>query len=284
MSKTEDKLIQPTEQGHYYYKNGTPCYTLPTKSKNAKNPTRPTTIRDCKILDLVPSVTVIINQLNKPALQKWKEQQILLAAATTPHKRSDMSADEWVKIVLEESRQQSEKAKEKGVIKHAQIEQYFKSQIVPDDATTTNQIKQINEILIKYKISGIDDIEPEKSFASPLGFGGKMDLPAIKQNFLGDIKTTEFTLVDGIPHKNGKKAKLDWPEHLLQLTGYKLGNYPANAVITCCNIYVSTIDDSVFSHQWSREEIEMAEEEFMLLLNLWWLRNIPESSMRGVRS
>jgi len=53
-----------------------------------------------------------------------------------------------------------------------------------------------------------EDIEPEKSFASIQGFGGKMDLPALTKNFIGDIKTTEFTLVDGIPHKKGKKVKL----------------------------------------------------------------------------
>ncbi len=272
MSKnSEEKLIQPTESGHWYERSGKTAYTQPNKSKQGER--RPTTLRDAKKLNLVPSVTTICNQLSKPGLEIWKQTQILLAAATTPHKRSNTHADEWVKIVLEESRAQSEKAKEKGILIHADIEKLIRGENINPE----NDIRCLH-VLDFLKGFGLDccDIEPEKSFASPLGFGGKMDLPAIKQCFLGDIKTTEFTLVDGIPHKNGKKAKLNWPEHLLQLTGYKLGNYPANAVVNCCNIYVSTVDDSVFCHRWDREEIEKAKQEFKLLLDLWWLRNIPD--------
>jgi len=273
MEKTEKKLIQPKEAGHWYDRKGNPAYTQPNKSKDGE--TRPTTIRDARKLDLIPSVTTICNQLAKPGLEMWIKNQILLSAATTPHKRSEMSADDWIQIILEESKEQAKIAREKGILIHADIEKFFRGEQI----NPANKIRclHVHDILREQGIEA-DAIEPEKSFASPLGFGGKMDLPAIEQCFLGDIKTTEFTIIDGMPYKNGKKAKLNWPEHLLQLAGYKFGNFPINAVVNCCNIYVSTIDNNVFCHRWNREEIEMAEQEFKLLLKLWWLKNIPQAS------
>jgi hypothetical protein len=271
-------MIIAKESTHFYDKQGNPVYEVPNKSKGGM---RPTTKRDAKKLDLAPSVTVISNLLAKPALEAWKLNQILLSAATTPHSRDSMAADEWIEIIKAESKEQAEQAKEKGIKKHAEIEQFFKERTKPDNKDTQSQIHQIaNGLLEDYNIY-IEDIQPEKSFYSPLfgGFGGKMDLPAIEKNFIADIKTTEFTLVDGVPHKNGKKAKLHWDEHLIQICGYALGNnliheyYHHRKETTLINIYVSTLDDSVFVHEWNTEEKMKGSNIFQKLTELWYLLN-----------
>ena len=108
-----------------------------------------------------------------------------------------------------------------------------------------------------------------------------MDLPAISKNFIADIKTTEFK-VDGSGNtwKNGKKTNLFYDEHLIQLCGYALGcgtfcndkgeiTYP----YTLINIYVSTLEDSIYVKEWSSKEIEYGTEIFKLLLLLWWIKN-----------
>lgn len=270
--------VRASESTHWYKKDGTPCYKVEYADKKRKGEFRPTTKRDAKKLDLVPSVVGIINILRKPALEAWMKIQILESAYTCPLKRSEVDSDVWLQRVMEDAQEQARVAREKGIIKHAQIESYFKAQILPDDEEVCDQIQKINHILIDYKISGIDDIEPEKAFACDT-FGGKMDLPALAKNIIFDVKTTEFTMKevykknqdipDSLPHKKNEPTKLHWPEHVLQLSGYALGNNLESPRLI--NIYVSTIDDSVHYHEWSVEEIENATEQFKLLVKLWWL-------------
>jgi hypothetical protein len=64
------------KSAHWYARDGAACHTQPTKSKTAKNPTRPTTITDAKAQGLLPSVTTIISILDKPQLQDWKNEQV----------------------------------------------------------------------------------------------------------------------------------------------------------------------------------------------------------------
>jgi len=54
-----------TSSGHWYAQDGSAAYTQPNKSKPGQ--TRPTTLRDAKKFDLVPSVTGIIGMADKPA-------------------------------------------------------------------------------------------------------------------------------------------------------------------------------------------------------------------------
>jgi hypothetical protein len=67
------------KSAHWYRADGSACHTQPTKSKTAKNPTRPTNITDAKAQGLFPSVTTIISILDKPQLQDWKNEQVAKA-------------------------------------------------------------------------------------------------------------------------------------------------------------------------------------------------------------
>jgi len=255
---------------HWYHKDGTPCYTVEYADKKRKGEFRPTTKRDAKKLDLVPSVTGILKVITKPGLEVWKQQQVLESAYTCPLKRSEVDSGTWLSKVMEDAQEQAKNAREKGNIKHAQVENYFKAQILPDDQVTCEQIQKINQLLMDYEISGIDDIEAEKSFACEK-WGGKMDMPALKKNFIADLKTTEFTLVDGIPHKKGKKDKMVYPEHIQQLAGYGMGNGLKEP--TGISIFLSTIDNSVWHYHWDLEDYLKACEQFMLMSDLWWSLN-----------
>lgn len=77
----EDELkVHAAESTHWYDQNGEPRYTVPYA--DPKKGFRNTTLRDAKKMGLVPSVTTILGVANKPALNRWKENQILLAAMT----------------------------------------------------------------------------------------------------------------------------------------------------------------------------------------------------------
>src|SRR5574337_844081 len=69
-----------TEGGHWYASDGSAAYTI--KARDGSD--RPTTLRDARKLMLWPSVTTIIAAGARPALERWKAEQLMLAALTLP--------------------------------------------------------------------------------------------------------------------------------------------------------------------------------------------------------
>ena len=59
-----------TESGHWYSLDGKACHTQATK-KGAKNPTRPTNLKDAREQKLLPSVTAYTKMLASPGLERW---------------------------------------------------------------------------------------------------------------------------------------------------------------------------------------------------------------------
>jgi len=57
-------------------------YTVEAKKGGQRN----TTLRDARTMNLVPSVTTILNIAAKPALLAWMQQQVLYAALTLPRR------------------------------------------------------------------------------------------------------------------------------------------------------------------------------------------------------
>jgi hypothetical protein len=77
-----------TSAGHWYTLDGEPCYTIVGKNGAERN----TTLRDARTMALVPSVTTIIRQAAAPALEKWKRDQLLMAALTLPRMPNEPSS------------------------------------------------------------------------------------------------------------------------------------------------------------------------------------------------
>src|SRR2546430_6066581 len=112
--------VLPSEACHWYTKQGAPCYEV-----TAQNGTmRPTTLADARKLDLVPSVTTIINSAAKPGLQQWKLQQMLLAALTLPRLGSESIEDFSQRVILD-SEEEGKKAMNRGTELHAAIERFI---------------------------------------------------------------------------------------------------------------------------------------------------------------
>ena len=69
-----------SESGHWYDKNGNPAYEIIGANGKQRN----TTLRDAKKLGLLPSVTTVIGAVAKPGLNRWLQEQAILAALTLP--------------------------------------------------------------------------------------------------------------------------------------------------------------------------------------------------------
>lgn len=266
METVEEKKTFATEGGHWYKKDGTPCYEVENKSKGGM---RATTLRDAKKLGLVPSVTAICNQVAKPGLLNWIVEQAYMSCYTCPIKRDDVSAEEWIARVKADAREQSEKAREEGTKIHGEMEKFLQGGFI--DPLYKIRALKVLDILKEY---GVDmGLETEKAFACEK-YGGKIDILHKEEGFVADIKTTEFTL-DG---DNKPNKGLIWPEHILQLAGYSDGlpEFNFRPSVKLVNVYVSTINDDVWHHVWKAEDYIKASKKFELLTKLWWITNIGE--------
>ena len=109
---------------HWYTRDGEPAYTV--KGKDGE---RPTTLRDARKLSLIPSVTSILNVASKPGLEKWKQQQLLLAALTLPKIDSE-SEDQYIDRIIRDSKEQGKAAADAGTEIHASIEAFYRGRTV----------------------------------------------------------------------------------------------------------------------------------------------------------
>lgn len=255
MSKTNTIA---TEAGHWYAPDGTPRYTI--IGKNGKE--RATTIRDARKEGYVPSVTTILQVLAKPGLTKWMQTQVLHASLTLP-RRDGESEDAFAERVIADSEEQSRKAREAGTELHGDIEKCLLGAPHGSMAAIQNVFAECHKAGLL-----LSEGRAEKSFAHPLGFGGKVD-------WHNDSTVVDFKTKDKI--EDGKR--LAWDEHAMQLAAYALGL--GITAPRCLNVFVGVSDGRVSIHEWSAAEIRHGEQMFRLCLELWKLKNnwMPDESV-----
>jgi hypothetical protein len=201
----------------------------------------------------------------KPGLDVWKNEQLLLAAMTLP-RRAEETEKEFIARVVADSKETGKKAAKEGERIHESIESWFKGK--KDVAHKAIAMAFEKEILGHFKTSPLQQWLPERSFASDLGFGGKVDLfceadqhaPA---GIVLDVKSKEF----------GPDDKVEaYDEHLMQLAAYRNGLGLPRA--RCANVFVSrTHPGLVRIHEWTEEDLPRGWEMFQALLRFWKLKN-----------
>ena len=209
-----------SESGHWYLPDGSPAYR--TIGKNGKE--RNTTVKDARGLGLLPSVTTIIGCANKgEGLQRWLQEQAILAALTLPRLEGE-SEEDWLSRVVSDSKETAKQAAERGTHIHGIIEAFYEGVYIPELPPYVRAVESvINEHF------GQQLWVSEKSFAYG-GFGGKCDLVA-KSGFVVDFKTTEKDL-----------DKLDYYfDHQMQLAAYRQGFEMPNA--KCAIVYVNALQN-----------------------------------------
>lgn len=249
----------PAESTHWYDKNGNAVYEV---SKAKGDGMRATTIADARKMDLVPSVTNILNIAAKPGLEAWKAKQILEASLTLP-RIADESLDDYAVRVMEDAKAQGKKAMERGTQLHAAIEMFIQRQSPPTE--WTDHIAKTYETLLHHGIELLGG-KAEHSFASPLGYGGKID-------FRNDEVLIDFKTKDRIDDKK----PLAYENHVQQLAAYGMGLFhPGEGYVLthftkfrAINVFIGVNDKQVrvIEHSW--EDICSGFEQFKLLLIYW---------------
>ena len=245
---------------HLYSKDGEPVYEVPYADK--KRGMRPATLRDAKKHNYFPSVTEILKILDKPGLNRWKEEQILMAALTIP--RIEYEPEQaFIDRIKKDSREQAKIAAEKGQAIHKAVEYMFEDQIGKIDTSLYDLAKKVTQKIKDY-FGVYDGWMVEESFACKAGYGGRVDLNHKKAEIVLDIKTKEVL-------EEGKKYAYD--EHAMQLVGYSDGLLMPDA--RKVNAFVGYNGDVIF-HEW--ENVDRERKMFYSCLDLWkhTKRHYPE--------
>lgn len=195
---------------HYYTIHGQLIDRVPMKTKPGEY--KDTTVTEARALNLLPSVTTLLQVMAKPAVEKWKMEQVALAASTHPYDGSDY----WHKTIANKGNEIAGAAADAGT----EVHQWVSALLGGRQATSRNFLwsKSIAEYVVKWlDLNGYQVIETEKTFVNEdLGFAGTVDLTVRHRGRTKrlDIKTNSF------------KAEKDCPEyaeHRYQLAGYAFG-------------------------------------------------------------
>jgi hypothetical protein len=252
-------IMRAAESVHWYQQDGSPKYTV--KAKDGSD--RPTTLRDARKLNLVPSVTTILKVAAKPGLEVWKQEQLMLACLTLSRYENESEKDFIVRIVSD-SKSTAKQAAERGTRIHESIEKWFSGDTHVDHP---DMAKATQEALDKHFGHPEGKWIPEESFAFS-GFGGKVDLhmkscETAPDGIVVDVKTKEFGPDDEFSA---------YDEHLMQLAAYREGLGIEKA--RCANIFVSSTHPGLVKIiEWSEKDLDRGINMFHALLYFWTLKN-----------
>jgi len=247
-------IVRASESQHWYDRQGNPAYSVMAKNGQP----RPTTLRDARKLDLVPSVTTILNVAARPALEAWKQNQMMLACLTLPRVEGE-TEERFIERIVKDSKEQGKKAAERGTTIHGALESFYEGIYLADFMSYQTGVDGAVQGAF-----GTPEWSTEKSFCHELGFGGKVDLHSKSGNgIVIDFKTKEFS------DPNTVDA---YDEQLMQLCAYRVGLGIPNA--RCANVFVSVTDPGLVKViEWSEEEMKKGWVMFQSLLNFWQAKN-----------
>ena len=239
-----------SESGHWYTLEGKPLYTLVGKNGKERN----TNLRDARKLNLVPSVTTILDQAAKPGLVNWQINQGINAALTLPREENETD-EQFLYRVRQDSKEQAEKAAEQGTIIHADINMGFAGK---KESKTYSAVHKI--------INGMfpnQEWLSEQSYTSKEeGFGGAIDLHS-KTGIVIDFKTKDN--LEGVEAKS-----LVFDNHGMQLSAYAMLLKINTENLTRVSIFIDRKNPEVIvSYVWDKNSHERHLQMFNALLTYW---------------
>jgi hypothetical protein len=254
-------IARSAESVHWYQQSGAPQYTV--KAKDGSD--RPTTLRDARKMDLVPSVTTILKVAAKPGLEQWKLEQMLLSALTLP-KMPQEDERAYIARIVSDSKETGKQAAEKGTRIHESIESWFSGKKDVEHKSTAMSFEE--SIFNHFKTHPDQPWLTERSFSSPLGFGGKVDLYCV-----ADQHAPVGIVLDAKSKDFGPDDKVDaYDEHVMQLAAYRHGLNVPHA--RCANVFASRTHPGLIKVvEWSEEDLVKGWEMFRCLLQFWKLKN-----------
>lgn len=180
-----DAKPRASESGHWYDRDGTPRYEVPTADGKGK---RAATLKDARKNGWYPGVTTIVRCAAAPGLERWKIDQAILASLTLPRVDGE-SSDALLARIRQDADEQARKARERGTEVHAAIQGHFEG--TPPSEEFLPYVHGIVRVIeANY---GRREWIAELPVAHSLGFGTKADLHCRGElPIILDFKGAEF--------------------------------------------------------------------------------------------
>lgn len=164
-------INRPERASHWYHTDGRACHEVPAAKTGLP---RATTLRDARKLNLIPSVTNILNMKAKPALDVWKQDNAIMAALNTPRRPGEAEED-WHARIAEESERIGREAAEFGTLIHEQIEEF---NLHGAFLGTGEIVDYVRGYETWFRENVVEMIAAEDSIVGP-GYAGRRDLFAL---------------------------------------------------------------------------------------------------------
>ena len=248
-------MTHASESGHWYARNGEPCYEVPRADGKGL---RACTLRDARKLGLYPGVTTIIRCAAAPALEAWKQEQTALAAITLPRIEGE-TGESLMARIRRDAEAQAANAANWGTRFHTAIQGHFEGK-APDEEMWPF-VKGVLECL--HANFGDREWLTELPRAHHLGFGTKIDLSALK--LVLDFKGKDFARED----LHSLKA---WDAHAMQLSAGREALIQPDAETAI--VYVSRTNAGLAKVcRVDEPELQRGWDQFRALLNYWKATN-----------
>ena len=238
---------------HWYDKEGNPRYEV-----EGRNGIRPSTLRDARKHDWVPSVSTIWNDVvARPMLSKWMQTELMQALWTEAHSADNLKRGggfpEFEKLARDRFNKKQQDVMGRGTLIHDQLEKYFTGVDVPVAYTT--MCEAVDRKLTE--VCGSNGWVAEKSFSHHSGYGGKVDLH--NDEWVVDFKTKEFP-------DEPKVKKMVYDDYGTQLAAYGQGLGGGRRLL---NLFIDVGSPRVL--EWEHEDVNRFQTMFNHALSLWKL-------------
>ena len=253
---------------HFYSKDKQgkvePRYFVPmTKDPTKTRPSRVTDARKAAKSGEVwyPSVTTVLNVLDKPALVNWKVDQHLRTAFEVPEMPQEPYY-EWAGAIKRQTQERLDLAPKAGTDIHKVLEDYFSAPTMSPQNPIERLICQNVHAKLELSLGSIDNMECEKYFAEN-GYAGCADLVVVAQgvNWVIDYKSKQTA-------DKFKPGKMQYPEHSRQLAAYGKAFFK-DEPFRAANVFVCLEDGEVDFCEIDHSKLESGYLDFMDCLSIY---------------
>jgi hypothetical protein len=210
------------------------------------------TLREARKEGLLVSVTSVLQVWPKGALDRWKQEQVILSCLTTPRLPHE-SDDAYIARVIECAEAESMAAADVGTRRHDLIERWNKGGELKDE--TPEEMRFIEPYIDWFNENVDHVIQVERVVVNEvLGYAGKLDL-------LCELKDGRRAVVDV---KNRRTPRI-YGTDAQQMEAYSMP-VMANATVS---VILGTAEPVALVRDWTPAERHVAWANFQLCLSMW---------------
>lgn len=211
-----------------------------------------------------PSVTGILNILDKPALTAWKVDQHLMMAYEFGGSVSGSTSEGWGRSVKAATQERMDLAPKAGTDIHKVLEDFMRNGQIPLDETEAKICFNVEQALNQHCGADID-WECEKYFVDKeYGYAGCIDLKG--HGWTIDYKSKQTA-------EKFKPGKMVYADHYRQLAPYAAATtstHWADAVSRCANIFICLETGEIDFHIHPEEDIKKGWGDFKDCLSIYF--------------